>query len=339
MESGETNFMKEKILTVAIPAYNMELYLKQCLDSLLVENKDSLEIIVVDDGSEDLTGEISRQYAEKYPDIIYSFHKSNEGWGSAINYAIQKATGKYFRILDSDDWFQKEAFAHFLKQLESITADMILSRSAEVHMEDLRKHPLPYEGCGFEEQIVSFSDVWNKKKMRFQLPNITYRTEILKRNNIKIDTCYYADLEWASIPIQWVKTIYCLENEVYMYRIGRDGQSCSKKMLAKHVEDIRKVTFTLAEITRNNNQNIEQKQYLEMIAKYSISAYFRQVCAIQESQKRKEYMVKAKSDYEQLLGINPNFKGSIYYSKLARIIIISRFKCFPFMALIWGKTH
>ncbi len=95
----------QKLLTVVVPAYNAEKYLKHNLDSLCIDGVlDELEIIVVDDGSTDNTADIIDSYADKYPQTIIPIHKENGGHGSGINTGIKHATGKYFRVIDADDW-------------------------------------------------------------------------------------------------------------------------------------------------------------------------------------------------------------------------------------------
>ena len=80
-----------KLLTIAVPAYNMELYLKRCLDSILLPKlQNSLEVILINDGSKDNTLSIARHYEKQYPEMLQVIDKTNGGWGSAINCAIQK---------------------------------------------------------------------------------------------------------------------------------------------------------------------------------------------------------------------------------------------------------
>ena len=99
-----------KLFTIAVPAYNMELYLKRCLDSILLPKlQNSLEVILINDGSKDNTLSIARHYEKQYPEMLKVIDKTNGGWGSAINCEIQEATGKYFKILDADDWFDSKA--------------------------------------------------------------------------------------------------------------------------------------------------------------------------------------------------------------------------------------
>ena len=95
-----------KVLTILVPVYNTEKYIRRCLDSLLVpEVLESIEVLVVNDGSKDRSPEIAQEYAEAFPDTVVLVNKENGGHGSTINTGIERANGKYFRVLDSDDWF------------------------------------------------------------------------------------------------------------------------------------------------------------------------------------------------------------------------------------------
>ena len=102
----------DKILSLVVPTYNMEKYLPACLDSVTDELiGDSLEVIVVNDGSTDRSPDIIRQYEQKRPDLIKVIDKPNGHYGSCVNAGLAVATGKYFKILDADDWFDTQALA------------------------------------------------------------------------------------------------------------------------------------------------------------------------------------------------------------------------------------
>ena len=99
----------DKILSLVVPTYNMEKYLPACLDSVTDELiGDSLEVIVVNDGSTDRSPDIIRQYEQKRPDLIKVIDKPNGHYGSCVNAGLAVATGKYFKILDADDWFGED---------------------------------------------------------------------------------------------------------------------------------------------------------------------------------------------------------------------------------------
>ena len=109
-----------KYLTITIPSYNSEQYLERCLDSLILPRgwMEHIEIIVVNDGSTDRTGEIADDYVRRFPDTVRVVHKENGGHGSGVNTGLALATGRYFKVLDSDDWFDERAYRKLVENLE-----------------------------------------------------------------------------------------------------------------------------------------------------------------------------------------------------------------------------
>ena len=119
-----------KLLSIAIPCYNSEAYMEKCIESLLKGGED-VEILVVNDGSSDRTAEIADAYAEKYPTIIKAVHQENGGHGEAVNAGIRNATGLYFKVVDSDDWVNEEAYAKILHTLGELVRGTGDSRYAD----------------------------------------------------------------------------------------------------------------------------------------------------------------------------------------------------------------
>ena len=122
-----------KVLTISIAAYNVEKYIRQALDSLLIKDIDKLEILVEDDGGTDGTADIVKEYEKKYPNSIKLVHKENGGYGSTINKSIGIATGKYFKQLDGDDWYDKSNLQKLVNILEKINSDVVYSPYVEVY--------------------------------------------------------------------------------------------------------------------------------------------------------------------------------------------------------------
>ena len=108
---------KMKYLTITVPCFNSEKYLRRCMDSLIIGGND-VEIIVVDDGSTDQTGEIADLYAKCFPDIVTVVHKENGGHGSGVNTGLKLAKGRYFKVVDSDDWLEETAYRELLKKIK-----------------------------------------------------------------------------------------------------------------------------------------------------------------------------------------------------------------------------
>lgn len=125
----------EKLLTVAVPAYNADWCIEKCLSSFVDEGVISaLEVIVVNDGSTDSTAEIAAEFAARYPDTFRVINKANGGHGSGINVAIAHAKGKYFKVVDADDWVITQNLAPYLKYLSENTADVVLTHYHTVDM-------------------------------------------------------------------------------------------------------------------------------------------------------------------------------------------------------------
>ena len=119
-----------KLLTISIAAYNAEEYLANCLESL-VKSKflNEIEIIVVNDGSKDNTKDIGEEYARKYPYSICVINKENGGYGSTIEASLSRATGKYFKLLDSDDYFSTEGLDALISKLAESEADTVITKT------------------------------------------------------------------------------------------------------------------------------------------------------------------------------------------------------------------
>ena len=118
-----------KILTIVIPTYNMEEYLRSTLDSLIVPESESkkLEVLIINDGSKDNSSAIGHEYQENYPDIFRIIDKENGNYGSCVNRGLAEARGKYIKILDADDSFNNDNFLLLLKKLESCDADVVIT--------------------------------------------------------------------------------------------------------------------------------------------------------------------------------------------------------------------
>lgn len=112
------------LLSVIIPVYNVEKYLKRCLESILVQSWNDYEIILVDDGSTDSSAQICDSYAEKY-EMIRVIHKENKGLSDTRNRGIEQASGEYVYFPDSDDWLEPNTFSDLSDVIEELTYDII----------------------------------------------------------------------------------------------------------------------------------------------------------------------------------------------------------------------
>ena len=123
------------MLTILVPVYNTEKYIKRCLDSILLkETNTDVEVLAVSDGSKDGAVDIIKEYQKQYPDTLRLIEKENGGHGSTINVGIKNATGKYFKVLDSDDWVNSIDFIQFVKKLKKEDADLVVTNYSKEHV-------------------------------------------------------------------------------------------------------------------------------------------------------------------------------------------------------------
>lgn len=226
----------EKVLSVSIASYNVEQFLPRALDSCCVPGiMDRLEVLVVNDGSTDATLRIAREYEEKYPGTFRVIDKENGGYGSTVNASIRAATGRYFRLLDGDDWFDREGLAGLVEELSHAEEDMVIAQFKRVFEEDGHEE-LRDEAEDIEERVLRFDALGDHEW--FTMHAITYRTKLLKDNGIRLtEHCFYTDQEYDLLPLPYVETVRIFPQVVYCYRIGRGEQSVSPEGLEKHYND------------------------------------------------------------------------------------------------------
>ena len=126
MSPEVTNPLKK--VSVVVPVYNTEAFLAQCLDSLVNQTLDEIEIVVVNDGSPDGSQAIIDDYAARYPDKIVALSKPNGGLGSARNAGIARATGRYIGFVDSDDFVEPDMYQHLYEEAERTSSDVAICR-------------------------------------------------------------------------------------------------------------------------------------------------------------------------------------------------------------------
>ena len=208
----------KKILTVTVPSYNVEKFLENTLDSFVDERVlDDIEVLIVDDGSKDKTAEIGRKYEEKYPDTFRVISKENGGHGSTINRGIGEAKGKYFKVVDGDDWVDQDGFAELIQRLKTCDADYVFTNYYEVNDVTGELNPVTFPGIRKEEQMP-FEMIANET--RISMHALVLKTSILKENQIRLDEhSFYVDVEYILYPIPYVENVIYFDIFVYMYRL------------------------------------------------------------------------------------------------------------------------
>ena len=265
-----------KLLTFAIPCYNSESYMRHCIESILPGGED-VEILIVDDGStKDNTAAIADEYQEKYPTIVRAIHQENGGHGEAVNAGIRNATGLYFKVVDSDDWVDAEAYKKILDKLRELagsdtTLDMLLANY--VYEKEGAKHKKVMRQTGFPvDQIFTWSDVQHFHKGHYILMHsVIYRTKLLRECGLELPKhTFYVDNIYVYKPLPHVRTMYYMDVDFYRYFIGRDDQSVNEQVMIGRIDQqirVNKIMIDDVDIWKVQNPKCRKYMlnYLEII--------------------------------------------------------------------------
>ena len=217
-----------KLISICIPSYNVECYLDRCLFSIVsCACANSLEAIVVNDGSKDATIDIARAYEQHYPGIVRVIDKPNGGHGSTINAALAIATGTYFRVLDSDDWVDSQSLDELVGNIQKrkVKADLVSSNYYQVYYDD--GHTVAWEKQGDSEYYRTYSFAGADFSMEyFTMASAMWKTALLRRADFQLqEHTFYVDVEYLLYPIPYTYTVMFAPEYVYRYAVGSADQS------------------------------------------------------------------------------------------------------------------
>lgn len=254
----------EKVLTVIIPTYNMENYLRYCLDSLLIkEFLKQLEVLIINDGSKDGSSVIGHEYEQLYPEIFRVIDKENGNYGSCINRGLKEAKGKYVKILDADDSFNTDNFESFVSFLIQTDADLILSDFAVVNMNREVKKIISYRfGKG---RLFDFYSICNTHIFKnMQMHAVTYRREnLLAFGYRQTEGISYTDQQWIFLPMTTVKSVACFDRCVYKYLVGRVGQTINSKDRLKGIDHISRCVLDMVHGYEYHKKDMKEASLME----------------------------------------------------------------------------
>ena len=228
----------EKALTVCIPTYNMEKLLGRCLDSFILdkETMDQLQILVVNDGSKDDSSKIGHEYEAQYPDTFKVLDKPNGNYGSCINAALKVATGKYFRICDADDRYERDNLQEYLTFLQSSSADIVFSPYYVLDFDSNLNQKMdvaPVENG--KEMSISSIDWYDNTFLKYRAMHcIAVKTKNLTSHNyIQTEGISYTDTQFVFYSLLYSGTCAFFDKPIYYYYLGREGQTMSLPSMIK----------------------------------------------------------------------------------------------------------
>ena len=303
-----------KLLTVTVPCYNSQDYMRHCIESLL-PGGERVEILIIDDGSKDDTGRIADEYAEKYPTIVRVIHQENGGHGEGINQGLRHAAGTYFKVVDSDDWLSDD-FPAFLDLLEQCEArggvDLAVTNYYYVHSDGIGDRSINYSSVLPEGRVFTWADTRPFRiHQMLTIHSCTFRTENMRKWGCELPKhTFYEDTR---------RMVY-MNADLYRYAIGRPDQSVQRTVMMKRYHHQILVTercFTSCHLDDIQEPRLKRYMRHELFVMFGIAILFTRLNRTVETDAALERM------WETCMAFDPKWGG--YFRNRSPL----RFICLP----------
>lgn len=275
-----------KLLTIAVPCYNSQDYMENCIKTLLVGGKE-VEILIVDDGSSDGTAEIADRLEKEHKGIVRAIHQPNKGHGGAVNTGLANATGLYFKVVDSDDKVKPAAYKSILDVLRRFSADPqeggkdgdageiegreepidLLISNFVYNKEDRNRHKvMQYRRCLPRDRVFSWDEAGHFPVGKYILMHsVIFRTQMLRESGLQLpEHTFYVDNIYVFTPLPHVRRMYYLDVNFYYYFIGREDQSVHESVMIKRLDQQERVNRIMIDYFTDpvNQQKIDEHKSL-----------------------------------------------------------------------------
>ena len=311
----------EKVLSIVIPTYNMEKYLDKCLTSLIVHDEElmsRLEVLIVIDGAKDRSSEIAHGYQERFPATFKVIDKENGNYGSCVNRGLKEARGKYIKILDADDCFDTPRFIRYLSLLLQTDSELVINNYTIVNEKgaSVSKHQRSLE----EQRLYEQKDILPYLTCNYlAMHEVAYKVSLLREHNyVQTEGISYTDQEWVLFPVAWAKTVSYINENIYLYLVGREGQTVSSSVASRSVgHSVIRIKNTITLYNKYQEKDELSGQYVKKrIVSESERVYLRYI-----------YMGRAVLDMGELESFDQEVKhnnqeiyNALEYEKLAGFI-------------------
>lgn len=240
-----------KKVSIIIPLYKSEKYLIKLADSIINQTYKNIEVIFIDDGSPDRSGEIADQY-EKKDKRVKSIHQQNGGTCAARNRGLKEATGDYLMFADGDDWLEKDCVEYLVEILEKSNADMSMTDSIFTTRDRIQNK------C---DKI----QVWDNKKAvaniinTFVIPvgpwNKIYKKSIVDKHNISFSVAWFGEgLYFSAMVAQFCKSIAVGHRKVYNYRLNNPNSGCTKREVENGISSLNNIFYIQKQIKLDSSE-------------------------------------------------------------------------------------
>lgn len=241
-----------KTITFAVPCYNSAEYMDKCIESLLAcdDGRNDIQIVIVDDGStKDDTPAKADAWQTEYPETILAVHQPNGGHGQAVNTGLKNAEGRYFKVVDSDDWLDPDAMRDVMRYLRRQcelrdATDLVVANYVYEKVHEGTRTVIRYKNVFPVEEEFSWEEVGRFNPSQYLLMHsVIYRTELLCDMGLELPQhTFYVDNIFVYVPLPHVKSIYYLDVDMYRYFIGREDQSVNESVMMGRIDQQLKVT-------------------------------------------------------------------------------------------------
>ena len=239
--------LEHPLITFVVPCYNSAAYMRRCVNSLLGIER-ACEILLINDGSTDETSSIAHEFEEQYPQVI-AIDQENTNWGGVVNHGIELARGMYFKVIDSDDYFDEDALSSVVEMLalaveSDIAPDLLITNYVYDHLGSNSQRVMQYRSFFPAGRVISWDDMslQGSKKIyqdKFIMIHAAwYKTSILRESGVRLpEGVSYMDSQLLLHPLPYVKTLLYQDVAPYHYIIGREGQSVEIDVVKKHIDE------------------------------------------------------------------------------------------------------
>lgn len=285
-----------KKVSVIIPVYNVEKYIRRCLESLVNQTLSDIEIIVVNDGTPDDSQTIIDEYVKKYPNKVISIIKENGGQGSARNLGLEKATGEYIGYVDSDDYVELNMYEELYNKAKESNSDIIVCGNNLLS----ENYELISKEDAETEFLLGKMAVWNK----------LYKRKILVDNKIKFRSkVWYEDLDFTMKVYFSSKKISYVNNHLYNYLL-REGSTMNNNNIIRNLELIQSFD-SLIDFCKEKDLYDINRDKIEFICIYHM--YIFAITRVLNTNNKYKDKIEIINKFKNYIKFNfPNFKKNKY---------------------------
>lgn len=291
------------LVSVIVPVYNVQDYIEKCLDSLVNQTLEQLEVIIVDDGSTDRTGSIVDEYQKKYSTKFKVIHKENEGVSIARNIGLEKATGKYIGFLDSDDWVNYDMYEKLYKKACENDSDIVVCDTLAIYPDKkVLIESNINESSKIEDLMINaYAVIWNK----------IYKREIIDGIKFKSGMTFCEDVQFLYMVYPKIKKIGVIHETLhnYLQRVGSLTYTYNEKLyqLIDSLDDI---------VNYYKEQGFYQKYYAELEYSYVRYLFATFIKRLAKTKNKAEFDKGVNAVLKKVNDNFPDYKKNKYIKKL-----------------------